>query len=948
MTTDTGLRQQERVVNTELARLLRERCSLNAEAELSVSGRYPDILVGGLTCPVILETEFAPARSVDDDALAKLGLPINGIPTGITFAVTLPADLRSIRQSDLYDRLASSTFAWRDWYLDATSGSLLRGGFADLCEHVRRAEPPTDDLARAVEILERGAIDAGSIIASNPVSLTRVAGVFDRDPGEEVANTAALMVINALVFHGRLSSASLETPVPPLPHDALNYGRALTSAWYEILLRDYWPIFRTAYDVLNALAPSDSHRFALACSEVADALAAVTATVRHDLAGQVFNRLVADRKFLAAFYTSIPAATMLAGLALAPERWSDVDWSDIETLRRFQVLDPACGSGTLLVSSYKQVVQNHRERHPDPSSVRNELHKTLVENSIGGADVVDAGIHLTASSLAAMVPDVTFEQMKLHVLPLDVDPVDGPRLGSLDWLSSDQVQTMFSGVGEQVGSLSGITSTVVERPTPALVIANPPYRRHESATGEGEYRNKVFGHLPLTRGSQLSTRLSSMLSGTPGNQIAGLASAFVALSDTLIEPDGRLAFVLPATAMSGSSWESVRNMLACKYEVETVISSHDANRPHMSYDTEIAEVLVVARKNSATAPSSGRARFVNLRRRPSNETEAIAVVNAIRRQDRAAVIAADQPPVGGTPLMLGNDEWGSAVEAPIDSGAWLASRWLNAECAQFMYSLVNGVLWDVGATSHIAELSILPIEEFYSISPHHRQIRSRSAPFEIVERWSATDRFPALWHYAESTHSKLAAVPNANLRLKPDRDHAATWKHAGTLHVTPDVRTTSQPISAVTTTIQSLGVRSWYSLRLKGGNDDRPKAREIAASLWLNSTLGMLCHSSYAGRSQQGRSTGSRTMLRTLPTLDVRALEGWQLDAAERIFSEFRNVPFEPFYRCAADTNRIRLDDMLVRDVLGVGDGGIEAVARLRQLLAREPSIYGNKAPVLA
>ena len=90
---------------------------------------------------------------------------------------------------------------------------------------------------------------------------------------------------------------------------------------------DYWPIFQMARDVVSKLSDMESSEVLDECARTAERLLAMGIVGRHDLAGRIFNRLVSDRKFLAAFYTSIPAATLLAGLALLPDRWPQVDWA---------------------------------------------------------------------------------------------------------------------------------------------------------------------------------------------------------------------------------------------------------------------------------------------------------------------------------------------------------------------------------------------------------------------------------------------------------------------------------------------------------------------------------------------------------------------------------------------------------------------------------------------
>ena len=132
------------------------------------------------------------------------------------------------------------------------------------------------------------------------------------------------------------------------------------------------------------------------------------------------------------------------------------------------------------------------------------------------------------------------------------------------------------------------------------------------------------------------------------------------------------------------------------------------------------------------------------------------------------------------------------------------------------------------------------------------------------------------------------------------------------------------------------------------GNSRSANAQcEIGLMLWYNSTIGMFLHANHANRTQQGRGRGNKGMLETLMTLNVRQLQPWQLEEAQALWRDFRGRKFDSFHRCAVDAARIELDERLVRDVLRLGDDAIAAVARLRTLLASEPSIHGSKAAEL-
>ena len=121
---------------------------------------------------------------------------------------------------------------------------------------------------------------------------------------------------------------------------------------------------------------------------------------------------------------------------------------------------------------------------------------------------------------------------------------------------------------------------------------NPPFVR--SVGG-----NLLFGSLPDERGS-LQTELKTRVKEICANVTAGLGSVFVALADRRLEKDGRLAFVLPAAVVSGESWAPTRKLIADRFHLEIVIASHDAERPNFSENTDLSEVLFIARKRTKT------------------------------------------------------------------------------------------------------------------------------------------------------------------------------------------------------------------------------------------------------------------------------------------------------------------------------------------------------------
>lgn len=933
--------------------MFRDDFGLDAQAEVVINGRRPDVLVQRETGPVIIESEFAPARSVDSDALARLFLNVAGRSVGVTFALILPRELRDARERELPSLLRSLRFNWRAWFSPTDMGPDEEGSMEDLVSSVASASAKATDIDAAVTCLQEGAYSAGETLYHLEGSMATVAKVFDREPSEEVANMAALMCINAMMLQDRLSAAKTEMPALPV-HDELRalvsgeYLRELSAGWSRIIEIDYKPVFERPLEVLRALPLSEASKFVTECRKTAIDLGNLMTAAGHDLAGQVFNRLVADRKFLAAYYTSIPAATLLAGLALAPDRW-DVDWSDIDSLKSFTVLDPACGTGTLLMAAYQQILHNHRAAAAgDEMASTDELHKVLIEHTIHGSDVVDAAIHMTASTLATMAPKATFDSMNVHVFPLGVDPDDDAdaKVGSLEWLDTVSIGSMFTGVADQAPSDGSSSKVEISRPNANLVIANPPFRRHESGTGHGDYKTRVFGHAEEDA-DELSARLSEMLRGTPANLIAGLASAFVLLAHRTLRSPDRLALVLPASFLFGTSWQEIRQLFVDRYDVEWVVALHSAEDESLSYDTGIAEVMIVAKKVRYEQDPPRRAKFINLWRCPKHAGESEALLREIRRSP-SGFNQIEGPPLGGRELALGAEKWGEIVDAPIGGGPWIGGRWRSSALGQYSNALTDGELWASDCVDITGHLPVAELDAVVGISPHHRMIRGLQGEFEVREGWDRSDRFAGMWHIESDAQRTMVNAPNARMSPKSVGVVPEAWQSAGTLHIAGDVRYTSQRIIATKTDARALGIRSWYSLNLRCVEGGRREAAEALMVIWLNSTMGMLLQANHANRSQLGRGTGSRTMLTTLPVLDVRQFTDQKLDAALSIYEDMKDAEFEPLYMCAVDSARIELDERFIWEVSELDpDESNASLSDLRSLLAQEPSIHGTKSPAL-
>ena len=170
-----------------------------------------------------------------------------------------------------------------------------------------------------------------------------------------------------------------------------------------------------------------------------------------------------------------------------------------------------------------------------------------------------------------------------------------------------------------------------------LVIMNPPFTRptnHESTA----VPVPSFAGFGTSEAEQyaMAERLNTLNQGLKemaGHGNVGLASNFMDLAHAKVREGGVVAFVLPATFISGKDWTNARNLIESYYTdivIITIASSGNTDRA-FSDDTGMAECLVVAtRRNGHTDDMQGACLYVNLIRRPQNVAEGVEFARSIR------------------------------------------------------------------------------------------------------------------------------------------------------------------------------------------------------------------------------------------------------------------------------------------------------------------------------
>ena len=771
----------------------------------------------------------------------------------------------------------------------------------------------------------------------------------------------------------------------------------VTDEWRAILRVNYWPIFWTAYQVLGRLPTMQSVDVLNILWLTAQNLISGGVTRSHDLTGMVFQRLIADRKFLATFYTKPAAASLLAGIAMPADRPpGGADWGDRETLAAAQIGDFACGTGTLLSAAYQRMSLLHELNGGDPRS----LHAPLMKHGIVGLDVLNIGVHLTAAMLAGSHPDTPFEGECLLTMPYGKQPDGSVAIGSLDLLEENGQYTIIktaTGIG---GRREEEVKDLVQRVAHDkfdLVIMNPPFTRSGGLEGERVGTgNAAFAAFETSRATQKkmqSTLVKKRGKDPIGSGNAGLAADFVDLAVRKSRDGGVLALVLPLSALSGAAWERARQRIRREYTdiMVVTIAASGSFQKSFSADTGIAECLLIARRSKRTG--TPRAVFAILDSQPTSAVGSELIADEIIRKVRAKNIRRlEDAAQGGSSIEMGDTSAGQLIDCPLpESGPWTMVGIDDVSLAQSAYHLTHGKI----------ALGDAPLDEWPAVrvtnvgaiagrGPYHLDIYQDTTsgtprgPFEIISPPDTkVPTYPALWAHSARKERNLIVEPDSEMQIKTvsqkhrshielqarkqhgyvgesldeqmksvvaDRvqeaekgllkDALSIWNTATRTHYSPDLRFNSQALIVAITERKCIGGRAWPSVIFENIE------QEYAFALWCNSTMGLLLHWWTSNKTQSGRGTTGVTSIPKIPTLDTRTMNPEQLTAARDAFYAMRDLRFLPFDQIDEDPARAELDRRLLVDVLGLApslcepDGPIDL---LRRKLAAEPQIHGGK-----
>lgn len=313
----------------------------------------------------------------------------------------------------------------------------------------------------------------------------------------------------------------------------------LRLAFGRILDINYKPIFEL--DVLNDIPENYLHQtFRLIWILEVE-------RIRHELPGRLFHELIPPkiRKMLAAFYTRPQAAQLLARLTIR----QSTDF----------VFDPACGSGTILVSGYRRKMDLHHQE-----GLEGNPHKKFCEQEIFGSDIMPFAVHLTTANLAAMDPSTTIDNAQII-------QDDSLKL-SAEYRYKTGIQLTLFEPARKAFTMRGERHDVrLEKVD--VVLMNPPFTKIERG---------IRNHVNMERFGKIC-----------GNEV-GLWGHFIVFADSFLKHNGIFGAVIPISILEGRETKKIRDFIFSNWTPMYILKS--TINYGFSESSEYRDVLLIARK----------------------------------------------------------------------------------------------------------------------------------------------------------------------------------------------------------------------------------------------------------------------------------------------------------------------------------------------------------------
>lgn len=386
----------------------------------------------------------------------------------------------------------------------------------------------------------------------------------------QIVNLLAYILVNQIIFYflySRNTENKFDTIEKLRPIERIS---DLQEYFDQIKQVDFKPIYNidtvqripTNYQIINCV------------NEIIGCLSPLRLDeIRYDLFGKLIGKSLPEetRDILASYYTKTNSAELMVKLLI--DNWDATVW------------DLACGSGTLLVSSYNRKKELYENLKGDLNKTELQvLHRQFIENQLTGHDFMPFSCHLAGLNLSAQNLNAKTDFMRIeNKNSLEIDLSKNPKGTEAYEVISNAIEHVrrrqrtivdFTDDTTQTEGTSEPNEFRLEK-VDAIAI-NPPFTPYNSIPKE--LRNEFY---------------RSELTKITGKRV-GLWECFLALADQLVKSGGRIGAIIPIALLRGERSKDIRNYYLDNYSIEYIIKPK--NGTAFSEDSEYTDIIFICSK----------------------------------------------------------------------------------------------------------------------------------------------------------------------------------------------------------------------------------------------------------------------------------------------------------------------------------------------------------------
>lgn len=554
---DDTLKITERSLYGPIINLLKEiaskyNISIGAVQEVETGKRYPDILTYLDGYKVLIQVKINHVSKIIDDIIESY--PIARRQNAELIGLLFPQEVREINVRELDTvtpkMLARRSLVLTQWLTEDMENKYLYDVLDDILRkfsEFKKTLIPTVDYLTIAKVARETIKDLSSVLrkyigVKEYFNMAQaIVGRFDfyrallEDFVEEeevmktyLADIMAYLVTIQLLYIHIVSKKKLKLSVLPIIENPLAPSQNLISKLIQNLhnisnrIENYDIISSTIFvlEILNKISETEQTVNQILAKYIFIINSLRPEHVKEELFGRIYQEGLPPetRKNLGAFFTNPVAARLLSRLAIC--KYDD------------KVLDPACGSGTLLAEAYQAKIKRTKEQQINVST--DILHRLYIEKHIVGIDIMQFAKELSSIHLKLQNPIVDVKPMiffgdgiRKMWFAKKIDEVDPEFIRMEDFIQTAQRE---------------YESLILPEKGFDVVIMNPPFTRRE--------------RIPDLERSNLERMFANIVRGK-----TGYSAYFFAAADRVVKESGRIAAVTPEEFFAGAAAECVRRYL---------------------------------------------------------------------------------------------------------------------------------------------------------------------------------------------------------------------------------------------------------------------------------------------------------------------------------------------------------------------------------------------------